>query len=526
MSRNPKNGASLICVCCHHASAEAVLADKELRRVAGRERFLVELRLDLLQDLTDAALDRLLDRFAGQALVTCRHPAEGGGRADLSDEQRVHWLCRAAARGTERGPAAIDFELRSRSLLPKLRESVSALRADQRPAVVVSFHDFQRVPDNLETVRREAEEAGADIVKIAVSPRDTADGLPLLKLVTTPGRRPLIGLAMGECGSWSRFLAPRFSAPWTYARLEGTCGTAPGQPSWRELEELYRFFEQRPTWPVYGVLGNPIAHSLSPLFHNTALRECRLPGVYLPFRINGDPVVFIQSFADALNLRGLSVTIPHKERVLAACDGHSPAVSAIGAANTLTRNATGSWSAENTDADAATDALEEKLGGPDSLRGKTILLLGAGGAGKALGFGLTQRGAKLLIANRTRSRAQEVADAVGGTVFGFEELPKAFAGINVSAVVNTTPLGMHPKVEASPLSAEQIPAGAVVFDTIYNPLRTKLLNLAQERGCPTLDGTAMFVGQGLKQFELWTGQRPSSKRMAELIREALARRAE
>jgi 3-dehydroquinate dehydratase/shikimate dehydrogenase len=193
----------------------------------------------------------------------------------------------------------------------------------------------------------------------------------------------------------------------------------------------------------------------------------------------------------------------------------------VGAANTLTRRPDGAWAGDNTDVWAAADALCDKLGGPEALRGKTVLLLGAGGAGKALARGLRERGAELLVANRTRSRAEELAAAVGGRACGYEDLPAACAGVAVAAVVNTTSVGMSPQTDASPLAAAQIPPGAVVFDTVYNPLRTKLLGLAEERGCATLDGSAMFVAQGARQFEMWTGRPAPKAQLVAVVREKL-----
>lgn len=532
-----------ICVAVGRRAAAELEADAEPRALAARPGFLVELRLDLLSGLDGPALDRLLARFPGKSIVTCRRPDEGGGREDLSDDERLGFLTRAVRHGAKNGPAAVDCELRSRDRLPELRRALDSRPPADRPLLVLSFHDFQGVPANLETVRRNAEALGADVVKLAVTPATACAARPLLEMLSSPAapgrRRPLIALAMGEAGLWTRLLAPRFGAPWTYARLAGNAGdagdaydaddaatgTAPGQPTYRELETLYRFFEQRPEWPVYGVLGNPVGHSLSPLLHNTALRETGLPGVYVPFLLEDDPVSFVRDFGDGLGLRGLSVTIPHKERVREACAELSAAVRECGAANTLTRREDGSWAAENTDATAAVDALEEKLGGAGALRGRTILLLGAGGAGKAAAFGIRERGGELLIRNRTRRRAEELAAKFGGEVVEYGALPAVPAGRGVAAVVNTTPLGMYPKTDASPLTAAQIPAGAVVFDTIYNPLQTKLLKLAAEKGCPTLDGTAMFVAQGARQFELWTGQAAPRSKSAAVVRNELEKRA-
>ena len=261
------------------------------------------------------------------------------------------------------------------------------------------------------------------------------------------------------------------------------------------------------------MMGNPIGHSLSPLLHNTAFRELKMNSVYVPFKVESDAVEFLDDF-EPLKIKGLSVTIPHKEAVEVYCSELDDLGRSIGAVNTLVRRADGKWRGTNTDAMAAADSLEEAGG---SLRGRNVVILGAGGAAKAVAFGVKARGAEVLLLNRTRQRAEDLAAAVGGKAISFDELPR----LKVDVIVNTTPLGMYPKTDETPLEKEQIPAGCVVFDTVYNPLQTKLLKLAQERGCKTIQGVSMFIGQGARQFELWTGVKPPREAMGRAVLEAL-----
>lgn len=493
-----------ICVATHQASIKELLDDAEFAGLANRAGFLVELRLDFFADLSIESFDLALNRFAPRAVVTFRHPAEGGRRPGVSDAERLSYLQRAADRGVE----YIDIEART------------ALGAFNKRAakLILSHHDFHRAPslaELRELWQRIAAQPAADVVKIAVMPATVLDTAPVLQLLTelhgnSGGPRPLL-LCMEEAGLWSRVLAGRFGAPLTYARGAGAPGTAPGQLTWRALSDTYRYHDIRSDWPVYGVLGNPVGHSLSPLMHNTALRTLGLPGVYLPFKVDGDPAEFLRSFGALLS--GCSVTIPHKETVMAACAEVDAGAAAIGAVNTLNRTPAG-WSGSNTDAPAAADCLEDALG---SLSGKRVLVIGAGGAARAVVCGVQARGADAFVLNRTRERAEALGRETGATVVDAAALP----GLSFDAVVNTTPLGMHPKIAATPLEESQFPKCGLIFDTVYNPRRTRLLKLAEARGCRTIEGVSMFIAQGVRQFELWTGRTAPRDAMTQVVLAAL-----
>ena len=194
-------------------------------------------------------------------------------------------------------------------------------------------------------------------------------------------------------------LGPLFGAPFTFARGEHAPGTAPGQLSWQTLDTLYRYRQIRPGWPVYGVIGNPIAHSLSPLLHNTALGALNVDGVYLPFKVDGDPAEFVRAFAP-LGICGLSVTLPHKEALGAVVSDIDPVAASVGAINTLSWK-NGRWTAANTDAFAAAQALEDAMG---PLKGKSVLILGAGGAARAVAFGVRERGSDWVRIGHGRAR--------------------------------------------------------------------------------------------------------------------------
>ncbi|HYG76176.1 MAG TPA: shikimate dehydrogenase [Planctomycetota bacterium] len=492
-----------ICVASHHSSIAGLLADNEFAALANRAGFLVELRLDFYSDLSSEALDRALNRFSPSCVVTCRHPDEGGKNPALTNEQRLQFLQQAANRGV----MYVDIEARTpRSNFDK-----------KTSTLVVSAHDFTAAPENLLRSQPGKQVGKDDVEKIACMPVKPDDQLLLMRTL-----RERIGanwhgllLGMGEAGLWTRILAPLFGAPFTFARGEGAPGTAPGQPTCRELDELYRVRQMRTGWPIYGVIGNPIGHSLSPLLHNTAFRELNMDGVYVPLKVEGDPVAFVKTFGD-IGLRGVSITIPHKEANWSAIAEIDELARNIGAVNTLSFR-DGRWHATNTDASGAVDSLEAVSG---SLRGKRVAILGAGGAARAVAYGIRERGGEILIANRTRERAEALAKAVAAGVI----TPDALTSSRIDVVVNTTSVGMHPKVGESPLEKEQIPQGSIVFDTVYNPLRTKLLTLAEERGCRTLGGAEMFIGQGVRQFELWTGRKAPRAAVSAAILAALSAR--
>ena len=477
-----------ICVSSHHTSIVQLLEDAEFRGLANRPGFLIELRLDSYTDLSVANFDRALKVFGPSVAVTYRHPLEGGRNPHVMDNERVGFLLHAARSGVR----YVDIEARS---LPRKFDQGSS-------KLILSFHSFAGVPDLGQLLRQwqSMRDTGADIVKIACLPQMVEDSVPLLRLLiqTRASGSSVIVLGMGEAGFWTRIAGPLFDSPLTYARGINAPGTAPGQPSWRDLEELYRYRQIRPGWPVYGVIGNPVAHSLSPLLHNTALRELKLDGVYIPFKVEGDPVTFIKDF-EPIGLKGVSVTIPHKETITALCTELDPVGRAIGAINTLILQPDGTWHGVNTDVGAAMDSLESVAG---SLAGRKALVLGAGGAGKAVAHGAKMRGAQVFLFDQARERAEALAGALGATALTASDL----AALKADVIVNASPVGMHPNVENSPLQKEEIPEGGVVFDVVYNPLRTRLLRLAEERGCKTLSGLPMFIRQGLRQFELWTGK--------------------
>jgi 3-dehydroquinate dehydratase/shikimate dehydrogenase len=319
---------------------------------------------------------------------------------------------------------------------------------------------------------------------------------------------------MGEHGHVSRVLAPKFGAFLVFASLGAGREAAPGQVPVDEMLGLFRFRQIGPATRVYGVVANPVAHSMSPAIHNAAFAHCGIDAVYLPFRVD-DVAEFLAAYR-ALPMDGYSVTIPHKEAVIPLLDEIQPLARDIGAVNTIVVRDGRLWGS-NTDWSAAVKAIEDALGEGQALAGRRVLMIGAGGAARAMAFGLAERGCHLTIANRTHERGVRLAADVGCACVALADAPS----VPYDIFVNGTSLGMHPRVEGTPLDHRLIAPGALVFDTVYNPLETRLVREARDAGCPTVGGLEMFVNQAVEQFELWTGVPAPREAMRAVVEERL-----
>ncbi|HRU04175.1 MAG TPA: shikimate dehydrogenase [Candidatus Brocadiia bacterium] len=483
-----------ICVSVVGESTDAMLGQMAQ---AAPHADILELRLDRV---VNPDIARLINARTRPVIATNR-PVREGGQFRGSEEERVALLQQAAELGAE----YVDIEL----------DSAHRLRAPSSCQRIVSHHDFERTPADLQAIYERLVAAGADIAKIAVMATDIRDNLRVFDLLRSASR-PVIALCMGELGRISRILAPKFGAWGVFASVAPGQEAAPGQIAAAELRKLYRFSHISAKTDIYGLIADPIAHSLSPHIQNAAFEAAGVDAVYVPFKVEGSPAAFLRDFR-ALGVRGYSVTIPHKEAVMPAMDVIEPLAARIGAVNTIVD--TGErFLGSNTDYRGALDALESALGGKDTLRGCTVAILGAGGAGRALALGARDRGARVTILNRTHDRGLRLANEIG-----CEARPLAeFADMPAPDVlINTTRAGMWPDVEETPVAAQALQPKTFVYDSIYNPIQTRLLREAAERGCRTLSGVDWFIGQGAAQFELWTGQSAPREVMRRAMLEAL-----
>ena len=434
---------------------------------------MVELRLDGVEDVD---IGGALAGRARPVIATCR-PTWEGGRFDGSEERRRALLGEALDAGAE----YVDVEWRA--------GFADVIARDPR-RIVLSSHDFQGVPADLASRADAMRQAGAATIKIAVTAARLCDALPLLP-IAADGHAVVI--AMGDAGLPSRLLASRFGSQWTYAGG----AIAPGQiPAARMLDE-FRFRAVGPDTAIYGVVGNNVMHSMSPVMHNAAFDAAHLDAAYVPLYA-ADFEDFLQ-FADAIGIAGVSVTIPFKLDALRASDEADALTRAIGAANTMRRTA-GGWAATNTDIEGFLEPLEAMY--PGSLRGARAAVIGAGGAARAVTVALASRGVRVTVHARRREQADDVA-AGCGAVPGAWPPP---AG-SWDLLVNCTPLGGPGARTDTPLPGGPFD-GRLVYDLTYGDSETPLLRDAREAGCLTLDGVPMLVAQAERQFEWWTGQRP------------------
>jgi 3-dehydroquinate dehydratase/shikimate dehydrogenase len=407
------------------------------------------------------------------------------------------WLMQAR----EAGCTWCDIEVETLRELPD--ESVREYAVP--PKVLLSRHDFDGTPPLPHSVDP-PKHGEVDAVKIAAHARTIEDSLRLLRLARSS--RNFVAISMGEVGLPARLLALREGSALSYAPVAKA--TAPGQVSLHELKYLYRAHQLTKRTQVYGVIGDPIGHSLSPLMHNTAFASRKIDAVYLPFLVHN-----LKDFLNAvpeLGIRGFSITIPHKQSILRHLKDCDPLAADIGAVNTVVVRRNGSLIGSTTDYVGVLRALEKKL----KLAGSRVLIFGAGGSARAAAFALARAGSQVAISARRESAAKELARAVGGEV-----IPRrALRSESFDAILNTTPVGMHPHDGISPLAANELQC-RIVMDLIYRPERTKLLQIAAQKGIATVSGVEMFLAQGFAQWELWTGKRAPEAAMRRAVLDAL-----
>jgi len=494
-----RNKVARLCVPLTEKTTETMLASMHSLPPAVD---LVELRLDMMEQFDLAALLRRKDR---PVIVTSRSTREGG-HWRRTEQERLETLRRAV----ELGADFIDVEISSLSALGETPGGTGR---------ILSYHNFVETPANLEELFVRIKALGADIVKIAVKANDIVDTLPVLDLLAKhAAAHPTIALSVGEEGLPTRILAAKLGAFLTFASAEAGKESADGQVPWKTMLELYRFSKIGPTTTVYGVVANPVAHSMSPVVHNAAFGARGLDAVYLPFKV-AECAAFLDGY-QRYDLGGLSVTIPHKEAMLSLMNQVDDLAAQIGAVNTVhVKN--GRRYGYNTDVQAAISSIEEAAiqAGFSGLGKLGVLMVGAGGAARAIAYGLRRRVRRLVIANRTVSRGKRLAEEVGAEFCPLSDLES----VRFDVLVNTTSVGMHPDVNQSPVPAGILKKGKVVFDAVYNPPRTRLLREAEEVGCSTATGLDWFVRQAAAQFEIWTGQEAPASVIEAALRQGLAR---
>ncbi|XP_056842638.1 bifunctional 3-dehydroquinate dehydratase/shikimate dehydrogenase, chloroplastic isoform X2 [Raphanus sativus] len=499
LAKNP----SLICAPVMADSVDKMVVETCKAQDLGAD--LVEIRLDSLKEFNPLEdLKIIIQKSPLPTLFTYR-PKWEGGQYEGDEKERLDVLRLAMELGAE----YIDVELQVAS------EFIKSIKG-KKPAnfrVIVSSHNYESTPsvEDLNDLALRIQQSGADIVKIATTAVDIIDVARMFHL-TSNAQVPTIGLVMGERGLMSRILCSKFGGYLTFGTIESGKVSAPGQPTIKELLDLYNFRRIGPDTKVYGIIGKPVSHSKSPIIHNQAFKSVDFDGVYVHLLVD-DLASFLKTYSSS-DFAGFSCTIPHKEAALKCCDEVDPLAKSIGAVNTiLRRQSDGKLLGYNTDCIGSISAIEDGLRSDPSsvpssssspLAGKTVVVIGAGGAGKALAYGAKEKGAKVVIANRTYERALELAEAIGGRALALKDLDN-FHPEDGMVLANTTSMGMQPNVNETPISKDALKHYALVFDAVYTPRITRLLREAEECGAITVSGSEMFVRQAYEQFEIFTG---------------------
>jgi 3-dehydroquinate dehydratase/shikimate dehydrogenase len=491
-----------VCIALGFPTAQKLL-EHARREVDAGERFL-EFRLDYLPHPPEgvSAVRQFLNEHPEcVVLATCRRH-QNHGRFNGSIEEQLSILSNAV----EAGARAVDVEIESAE---SAQARLEGLRS--KCYFIVSYHNYEGTPP-LEPVVKRMMKIGADSYKIVTTAKKPSDSQRVLAIGKAHPRVKFVMLAMGEAGFATRVLSPALGGLYTYAAPSIAEGTAPGQVSAKQLRALYRIEKFTKAAKVFGVIADPVRHSISPHVHNRALQSRRVDGVYLPFLVKPVQLRDFLVMADRLPLAGFSVTIPHKQKIMRYLDAIDPLARRIGAVNTVWRKA-GKWRGTNTDAAGVTKPLEGHL----RLRNSTILVAGNGGAARGAAFALAEAGAKISITGRNADRVRALAKACGAEALLREQVQNGSRRFD--AVVHATPVGMFPNVSECFFDS-RLP-GDLVFDLVYNPLQTTLLKRAAEQGCQTVDGLEMFIEQAAAQFEIFTGQNAPRPVMEKAAREAL-----
>src|SRR5262252_4622682 len=468
-----------VCLALMGNTAEEMVDTAE---ALARDNPFVEFRLDYLKEPASALpkIRRFVDTHQYiTAIATCRRNGNGGHyKGSLPGQLEI--LAKAASAGCH----LLDLELES--ALKCKPEAVSKLRS--RAALIVSSHDFRATRSPERTLEMMLK-IPADFYKVVTTATTLSDNVTMMKFLQAESdQHALIGLCMGEQGIISRVLGVRAGSAFTFAAVSPEEQTARGQVTAQDLRSVYRIEQVDVATRVYGVAGDPVSHSLSPIIMNTALRRENVNAVYLA--LHAKTLKDLLACVREIPIHGLSITMPYKQAILEHLDNTDSHTSKIGACNTVVRAQDGKLYGFNTDTAGVVRPLEQRL----ALEQARILVLGAGGAARAAAFGLKERGAEVFILNRSAPPAQKLARQAKAKTVKRGDLKK----LSFDVIINATPVGMGTSRE-SPLNENEINA-KYVFDMVYEPEETRLLKLAAARGAQTIRGAEMFVHQAARQF--------------------------
>jgi 3-dehydroquinate dehydratase/shikimate dehydrogenase len=492
---------------CLAISGDTVEDQIAIAELMARDNPFLEFRLDYLKQPL-AALSKI-HRFLEThqyitAVGTCRR-AENGGKFKGTLAAQLEVLTKAHAAGC----LIVDLELQSAAKAKP--DAIARLRG--RAGLILSFHDF-RATRNLDETLEKMLKIPADFYKIVGTATTLADNVAMMKfLQAQSGKYALVGLCMGEQGVISRVLGVRAGSVFTFGAVNEDLKTAPGQISARDLRNIYRIDQVDAATRIYGVAGDPVEHSLSPIIMNAALRRENVNAVYLP--LHAKTMKDLMQCVSGIPLHGMSITMPYKQSILTHLDNTDAHTTKVGACNTVVRGQEGKLYGFNTDVAGVLRPLEQRI----TIDKAKVLVLGAGGAARAAVFGLKERGAEVWVLNRTSAKGQKLARQAKAHSIKRADLRK----VAFDVIINATPVGMG-NTRDCPLKDQEIQA-RVVFDMVYDPVETHLLQVARAKGIAVIPGIEMFVQQAARQFEIWTGKPAPAADMLHAVTIALQERA-
>jgi 3-dehydroquinate dehydratase/shikimate dehydrogenase len=474
----------------------------EHKHLAEQGVKLVELRLDYIRKSVNLA--RLLEDRPSPVIATCRRPHDGG-KWERTEQERLILLRTAIADGVD----YVDLE-------QDIAEEIPRYGTTKR---IISYHNFRETPANIEAIHHSITKLDPDIIKIITMANHPNDNIRVLKLCKASSV-PTAAFCMGEIGLPSRVLCGKFGSPLTYATFHQSRQFAPGQLSVGQMRDDYRYDEIGPDTRVLGLVADPVAHSFSPRIQNALIRNSKLDMIYLPFRVPSETLTAFMDRCTELGVVGLSISIPHKEKVLRSLTGLDDDVVGIRAANTVVfknRDVVG----YNTDCAAAMASLQQIVPMADDklyFKGYSALVLGAGGTAKAVGYGLKRLGASVYICARDYRKGESLASTLGCK---FVDWP-ARQNADYHILVNATSIGMHPNLDESAFEPSWFRRGTYVFDVVYNPEQTLFIKYARQANCETVTGVDMFVRQAARQFEMFTGVQADEQFIREEVVRAIS----
>ena len=446
---------------------------------------LAELRADFIKNLNNHELKKIIKECKKPVIITNRKNDEGGFFSG-NENKRIAILKSAIKFGAD----YIDIECSSDKNIIR-----DVIKNKKNTKIIISYHNFKETPDNINQIYNNIKKLNPDLIKVVANANSVTDNFKIFELIKTSNKegKKIVAFCMGSYGQFSRVLSVILGSQITYASVGKGKESASGQLALSEMTDIYRIKKLNKNTKIAGLIGNPVEHSWSHVIHNTGFGKKSVNAVYLKFRVD-KLKEFIEYFRN-INILGFSVTIPHKIEAIKYLDKLDKKAEAIGAVNTIVAK-NNQLIGYNTDCEGAVSALKGKT----QLKSKSVVVIGAGGSSRALAYGLNENGADVHILNRTVGKAKSIAedfDCDYGPLDGLKN-------IDYDILINTTPIGMHPNSNISPVSPNLIKKESVVFDIVFNPYKTKLLKDAEKRNCTIIPGFEMLVKGAVLQFKLWT----------------------